>query len=1177
VAQGDWPVIRVDAIAIDEAPGLPDGVEVGDLAPGLNVVLGPNASGKSTLVRVMLSTLWPSGDLRQLRARVRWESDAGPLQATLRYGDVEWEPAKPQLPPRDVKALLSLDLRSLLEGRSESGADAVFSQRVAVELMSGYDLEGALRSIPKPVAKKGKLQKALQEARRELSSLERETEALAEREDRLAVLRRELHAAGEAAELEYLAQKAAQLKELHTESAQLKARLADFPPGVEKLREDASEELDRGKQAVVEAEDAVAQLQEELDASRAERDALKLLLRPPSEQVAAWRELARRLVDEARELTGAERSLAEAEARMAEARSGLGDWDPPQGELPTESLSTLDRLLSDRIELRARVQVQEDAAAYWDGQAENEASVGTSRHLALEPTSEEDLSEGVNALRAWLRSASGHTAPAWWGWVAFALGVVTLVVAAWGVASHVPASGLSLALLAFASALIGAGAGYLLGLWLVRGRGRGTSRRDAERRAIDAGVVPEKWQQDSVRELLRRSEAELDRLRRRQRAKAKAQEARQALGNVEQQLGQLQRQIEELLDSARLSPELPDLDIIDGAKRVQEWGEARQDVAELQATVTDLRARVASEHEALGAWLSTLGVVGPDDPSSASAALEELSRRLAALGERERHIESLERQLQRAREALRTQQGALDDFWRRSGFEEPDENELRRRLEALPEYTELRGDLNDCNVRAADLEAELQQADAWRRLGLDPDSYTAQQVRELAELHGAAAARRDELLEEITRIEQDVERAKQGTSLEDARAKLAAAAQALADHRDQAMEDALARFLVERARQAQLRQHRPAVLAKAQEWFSTFTHGAFRLEVSRNGALRASDTRTRETRELEQLSDGTRIHLLLAARLAALEETEGAAGPLPVFLDEALSTTDPLRFREIASAIMALTEKGRQVLYLTADPAEVTYWQQACAEAGYDPPTTILLEASAGPAAGWDAVPDLRPGPAIEVPSPNGLDAVSWARLIGVPAPDPARPAAAWHVLHLAPDHLEIVHAVLRRGIEHVGALDQLLAAGRLRSVLGSREIALLKARMALFTAALDLWSRGRGRRVTWSDVEASGAVSSIFEARAKKLVERHGSDPVAFLEQVRALPNFLSRKADVLEDHLRQVGALPDGQLLTPEVIVADAVDRSHEDLESAGAGVEEAAAYVRSLLQLLDTMVEH
>ena len=68
------------AITLQSAPGLPHGVALPELGPGLQLVLGPNASGKSTLVRAMRQALWSrkldagcNGLVSVIDGGVRWD------------------------------------------------------------------------------------------------------------------------------------------------------------------------------------------------------------------------------------------------------------------------------------------------------------------------------------------------------------------------------------------------------------------------------------------------------------------------------------------------------------------------------------------------------------------------------------------------------------------------------------------------------------------------------------------------------------------------------------------------------------------------------------------------------------------------------------------------------------------------------------------------------------------------------------------------------------------------------------------------------------------------------------------------------------------------------------------------------------------------------------------------
>ena len=63
-------------------------------------------------------------------------------------------------------------------------------------------------------------------------------------------------------------------------------------------------------------------------------------------------------------------------------------------------------------------------------------------------------------------------------------------------------------------------------------------------------------------------------------------------------------------------------------------------------------------------------------------------------------------------------------------------------------------------------------------------------------------------------------------------------------------------------------------------------------------------------------------------------------------LDEALTASDPARFDAIAGSLGRLAaETGRQVFYLTSNPADVAAWQRLLADAGEKPAPVIDLAA----------------------------------------------------------------------------------------------------------------------------------------------------------------------------------------------------------------------------------------
>jgi len=1147
-------MMRLLSLTVRSAPGLPDGVELASLAPGLNLILGPNASGKSTLVRAFRNALWAAGKSPGILAEIVVEDPEGRATATLAYGRTQWRPEPPSLPPAEVRALLALDLASLLAaGRAEDR----FSRRVAVDLAAGYDLVRAQESLQAPSHRAGQLQTALKAARTRLRQLESQAGQLASREEKLEQLRFQLHEARRARELARLAAEAAELAKVRDELDRLSGELAGLPPCLDALRNDDGEELQRLQSGLSQAEEEI----EKLDRRRREdgEAARRLQLpgsRPASHEIEAWRQRIRHLTAIERELGTLRTQLGEARAREEEARAGLGSWQPPAAGLPEDALAAMESALNERERLRAQLEQAGAAVEQWETDAR-----------AADPSAAQRLGRGIDALRAWLRTAPVEHLPAWPGWLAAALGGLAMVLALSGVEPDA-----AVWLLRAGILLLGAGAGIVGTLAVVRRRAGGTPLAEAREAAGQAGLVPEGWEAPAVRQRLAQAEEERDRRLLAERASQRAGDLRGGLERIRRDMDRARARVQELAESLGLAPDLPQLRLVEAAARVRGWIGARETVARLEGTLEQSEEILTAGLEDLAVWLEPLGYPAPVDAAEAEAAIDELTKRIERLDELLAAIDRLKEDLARAERRAAAARQALDAFWERTGIGTRDEAELRQRLAHLPRHRKLMEQLKDQRAVARDHEIHLNQDEAWSKLGLDPEALSGTRAQELAEEHAVAAASYDELVQEITDIEKDIERAGDATELEEARAAVERAARELAEHRDRAMELTLARLLVRRAGEEQQRSNAPRILERAQHWFAAFTREAFHLEVGRDGTLAATDTRLGAHRSLEELSDGTRIHLLLAARLAALEEAEGTAGPMPLFLDEALSTTDPGRFQEIASALLALVREGRQLLYLSADPTEIAHWQEACQGAGIEPPEPLQLGLPSASLDGWTAVPSLDAGAVPRIPAPGESDAIAYAQKLGVPPPDPWRPASAWHVLHLLPDRLPLVARLLRLGFPETGPLEEALRAGRLAEAIEAGDRALILARTVLLHATLALWRRGRGRPVTWKDVAASGAVSGTFEEKVRHLVDERGRTPEAFLAAIRELRGFRRAKLQILEDHLREAGVLPGESPLAEQEIFARSLERCGPELASAGMAPEDAIAYVRALLRLLE-----
>jgi hypothetical protein len=413
------------------------------------------------------------------------------------------------------------------------------------------------------------------------------------------------------------------------------------------------------------------------------------------------------------------------------------------------------------------------------------------------------------------------------------------------------------------------------------------------------------------------------------------------------------------------------------------------------------------------------------------------------------------------------------------------------------------------------------------------------EVRAWLEAAGAVANTLSSLDQERGGLAQQLADARRGSSFADALARVHAAEEQIAAAHGRAAEDALALMLLDEAKEQHTAEHAPRLLRRAQERFAAFTQQAFLLEVGSDGSFRARASATGEQLTLEQLSDGTRIHLLLAARLAAIEEAEAGSplGPLPLCLDEVLATTDPMRFRQVAAALFAVVGAGRQIVYLTAGPAEAGQWRLAARELGVDEPTFVDLAVLRGLPADWGGALPAAPGTPEPLPELEGLSAEQCARVLGVAAPDGFAEWQSWHVFYLLHDDRDALRESMRRRIVTLGHWD---AANRERLPGAGWSL-----RLGLLREVGRLWRIGRGRPVGWDDVMASGAVSPIYEERMRGLLAEHARAARSFLDSLRsgALERFRKDKIDMLEATLRERGCLVDDEPLAQDEIVRRAL----------------------------------
>jgi uncharacterized protein YhaN len=139
---------------------------------------------------------------------------------------------------------------------------------------------------------------------------------------------------------------------------------------------------------------------------------------------------------------------------------------------------------------------------------------------------------------------------------------------------------------------------------------------------------------------------------------------------------------------------------------------------------------------------------------------------------------------------------------------------------------------------------------------------------------------------------------------------------------------AMAKYLINRAREKFERQQQPKVIRDAGAFFRKITGSRYtELFAPIGGETIEVITSKKERKDPEVLSRGTAEQLYLAIRFGYIRNRTESSEALPVIMDDILVNFDPIRAQEAAKAILELS-KDQQVLFFTCHPETVAAFKK---------------------------------------------------------------------------------------------------------------------------------------------------------------------------------------------------------------------------------------------------------
>jgi energy-coupling factor transporter ATP-binding protein EcfA2 len=1150
---GRLPLL-VERVAVERLDGIVGRFEIPALCPGITLIYGPNASGKSRTATALQGLIWPdtTPPRAEFTGSLALAGDQWYVTSMDRRG--EYLRNGVRIPAPDLVGIPSaqrdryvLSLHDLLVADSNA-----FAEVVQQETMGGFNLAKAREACglgkTAPKVAPGKLAKDHQRTREVIRTLRGQDQALRGDETRIASLARQRGAAVAAAETARLLRAALDYIDAQDALCEAEIMRDRFPAQLSQMSGSEAAQIDKITQAITILNEERREKNSALDKARhdLERSGFASGL-PPAEVLPQLRGRRDQLMSLCSDLESEMRTITQQRAQCDQAQRRLGDHidGTKMRSFDERGLRALASLKRTYEEAQNEVDAR-NAMERWIGSIQQPANLAA-------------LRRAVELLSDWLREPRGDTSrgPRSMDKIALLLAAGLIVIQALILGSRISPLFFVLAVLAAPVA----GVAFKIERSMTTGS---SQQREQEYSGLMLEPIAE-WTPASVIAVLgqlrrRLTDAEIE--NQKHTLWADMADRRRASDElVQQKFSEMQRVIDEFGITIDEDPDTLD----QAADALEKWRRCADDLATAEATADNIHARISQGLNELNAILTGLGANAAPNSADAGATIDELERRITRARNATDEITRCRQDLtNRIDPAITAGQADLDQIYLSLGLEPGDSRTVRDWCAKFGDYQSA--------VKAVDKAATVV---VTRRQALESAPELVELTRTEIDTRLAAASelagQADEFLKQISEIKASIEAAKRGSNLESAIAREIEARDLLLAARSCDDAQAAAWRVAEFVHQQTHAVNRPRVFQVAADYFARFTAGAFQLDIedSSSPAFFAIDTSTQRPRALNELSSGTRIQLLMAVRLAFIETMEH--GPrLPLLLDEVLGNTDDLRAAAIIDATIEICRSGRQVIYFTAQQDEIAKWKSRASLDGDDVKISVVDLADIRKLAAAEVTfgIDWSPSLSASTPVPDGTDHAAARLLFRVPSIDPwAGSLASVDLWYLIPD-VTALAGLRELSITTWGQYLEMRPRGIGGIVAGFEQVDARAEHLArALEAALDTWRIGRTPPLTRTDLEASLAISSVFMEPVCALADRCGWDGAAILNALRdkEISGFHQKSITGLEDYLRLNGFVTTA---TPEPMVKIRTMA----LAAAAGGIEQAILGIHDIDALLE-----
>ncbi len=1124
-------------IHVRRAPGLGNGLkDINGFSPDINIVHGNNAVGKSTTARMIQKLIWRDatkglivdGTLveSQEDASKEWRVVIDSDNVSVQRDGQPFSPS--DMPSADFASRYMLSLPDLIS-HSEKDKDDGLLKEILLQIRGGLDLDKAFADLAYVGTRRGMANPAYKAYKSASDGFAKEygkQKSLIEEMGNLEAWERDHANAVKAGEertwyeglVEYIRQSQA-FKESE-------ARLGEFDKRMEKVGPDDVEKLVGLEQSLGKIQTEIEKLKQRLESANASILASGLPDAGCREQDLEELKGYLEYIENAdREMQKCRQDYVNARGKAASHLKEFGAADVPEDwmGLTDSQVGKLDEHYTKSLDNRNGLSEVDHRISILESDLKGNVS-------NIEQDTDR-VRDAIRHLGDWLRYHRETGMPPFVYLLLLGLVGFSTTFLAWKFRSF----GLYLTV----------GFVLLLAVFLLILRWRAATSRNAmriiEKNYADAGLPTfDVWSPDAVSKAIERLVESMNLSKRIQLQKAALSESHERKRVLLEEKGRLDETWQELGDEIHGLPVHDPTRLFWHLKSMLEWRQAILESKGHEEALVYWSGKSADLLDKCGTLLTVYGIDRPSNPVEAKSRIEILKNR--SIHHREAIVKRIE-----AEEGLEAKRGESNDvqeqirsFYKSRDLDLGDRVELLRLIGMIEDYEKAQ---NDLNAKRAVMDTGLnglKKHSLFGRFAIDSEKPFADLEKEAGKAADSAGLK-EKLYGEIKSLKDRIAGVEKENNLQDLLAAKESALDALEQDFNEGLSSIAGNLWYQALRDRSERVNRPKVLERADGIFKQVTSGRYKLQVSQNGVrgFRAYDIHDRMSKELSELSTGTRIQLLMSVRLAFVECQEERYR-LPLLADELMATSDDQRSLQIVQALVGIARTGRQVFYFTAEADEVVKWRLFLnGQEGLDPRFIEIGRHEAMVLKDYQPLPFTQP---VHIPEPDGHDRDSYRSLIGVPSYDLLHQVPDQLHLWYLTDDLQLLRDCLQLGVQTYGQFKHYsegMGSGADPRWHAALDAFKLKAKLLEYLQ--QLWLQGRNRPIGRSELEASKAVSPSFMNKLNDKLNALNGDPLALVHSLKnkEVPHFRDDATERLEQYLKDEGFIAEGEQMPSEVIV--------------------------------------